>query len=449
MAGFAWLTHRQAQEAIKHGRLDDALRLLTQPGAAGRRGHAALLARLARAYGERGERALRQDDAESAWRDLLHAEQLQTADPAADRLRQALTRLGVAEVRSLLQTGEPARAEDAAGRLRNKLARSPELQVLEEAARGWLAARQRAAAGDFAPALDDLARVRRLLPGVLALERERADLEQRRQKFAALLLRLHEASEAGRWRDVIEAAEEVLTLAPQHAEARKARGRAWKAVEPVTVAARPAEPPPVPPADDGPAQRYLLWIDGVGGYLLCLGPRVTLGQATPETTVDVPLVADVSRLHASLTRDGEGYVLESARGLKVNGQPTTRALLRPNDRATLGASCQFRFRQPVPVSATARLDLVSGHRLPMGVDGVLLMAETLILGPGEQAHVAMPDLKNPIVFFRHKDGLGLRHAGGLVIDGKKSPERTPLGPRALVSGDDFSFAVEPVGARLR
>jgi tetratricopeptide (TPR) repeat protein len=450
MRGFAWLAHRQAQEAIKHGRLEEALRVLSQADAQGRRGHASLLTQLGRAFAERGENALRLDDAETAWRDLLLAEQLQAPAKAAAQLRQALTRLGTAEVRALLQAGEPARAEDAAGRLRERQARPPELQVLEEAARGWQAARQVGLRGDFAAALEALDRVRRLVRGVPVLERERADLEQRRQKFADLLGRLHEATEAGRWRDVIEVAEEVLAVAPQHAEALKARGRAWKAVEPVTVAmGAPPEAPAAPASPDGPPQRFLLWIDGVGGYLVCLGSRVNFGQALPEATVDVPLVADVSRIHASLTRDGEGYVLESSRVIQVNGQSTTRALLRPNDRVTLGASCQFQFRQPAPASATARLDLVSGHRLPLGVDGVVLMAETLLLGAGEQVHVTIPDLKTPVVFFRCKDGLGLRHAGKYVIDGKKGPERTLLGPRAHVSGDDFAFAVEPVGARLR
>ena len=130
--------------------------------------------------------------------------------------------------------------------------------------------------------------------------------------------------------------------------------------------------------------------------------------------MDVPLVADVSRLHATLTRDGEGYVLKAVRPLQVNGQPVTRALLRPGDRVTLGTSCQFLFRQPVPVSTTARLDLVSGHRLPLAVDGVLLMADTLVLGPGPQAHVMVPDLKDPVVLFRHKDGLGVRAAAAAI-----------------------------------
>ncbi len=129
MAGFSWLALRQAQEALKHARLEEALRLLSQPHVQERRGAALLVNRLARAFVERAERSLRKDDAEAAWRDLLQAEQLQTPDKDAERLREALTRLGVAEVRALLQAGEPGRAEEEIARLRGKLVRSSELQV--------------------------------------------------------------------------------------------------------------------------------------------------------------------------------------------------------------------------------------------------------------------------------------------------------------------------------
>src|SRR5262249_59757954 len=72
----------------------------------------------------------------------------------------------------------------------------------------------------------------------------------------------------------------------------------------VRPAAAPLEPPqPLP-------KRFFLWIDGVGAYLVCLGNRVSIGQATGEGPVDVPLFADVSRIHAALTRDTEGYLLE-------------------------------------------------------------------------------------------------------------------------------------------
>ncbi|HVS39128.1 MAG TPA: FHA domain-containing protein, partial [Gemmataceae bacterium] len=446
MAGFAWLAMRQAQEAMKHSRLEEALRLLNQPHAQEHRNAAGLTTKLARAFTTRAERSLRKDDAEAAWRDLLQAEQLQPHEKNAERLRGALTRLGVAEVRALLQAGEPGRAEESAARLRGKLVRTPELQVLEDAAHSWLSARDLAARGEFAQALEAVERVGRLAPAVRVLAEYRKDLEHRQQEFAGLLVALHEAAGAGRGGDVIQAAEQVLAVAPQHTEARKARGHAWKVIEPVTiahVAAAPTPPTAAPAAPTGLPDRFLLWIDGVGGYLVCLGVRVNFGQAAPGSAVDVPLVADVSRMHATLTRDGEGYVVEATRAVAVNGKPTTRALLRPGDRVTLGASCQLRFRQPAPPSATARLDLVSGHRLPLGVDGIVVMAETLILGAGSQVHVPVPDMKEPVVFFRHKDGLGLRHAGGLTVNGQKVPERTVLGPRAQVCGDDFAFAVEP------
>jgi hypothetical protein len=455
MFGFAWLTLRQAQEALRHGRLDEAQRLLSLPAANGHRRTGPLLVQLAQGFAERGERLLGNDDVEGAWRDLLNAEQQQTANHSADRLRQALTRLGVTELRALFQSGDLRRANEAIARLRGRGVRSAEFQVLEDAVRGWGEARELADRGEFTLAVDAVGRLRRLILGpIQPLEEFAVDLEKRRQAFAGQLGSLHKALEGSHWPEVVQLAEEVLAIAPHHGEARKARARAWKAIEPVTVPFRP-----VPSNGDGaisavacdtsagpPATRYLLWIDGVGGYLICLGGRLTFGQAYLDGHIDVPLIADVSRLHATLTRDSEGYLLEAVRPVQVNGKPTTRALLRPGDRVTLGTSCQFQFQQPAPVSATARLDLVSGHRLPVAVEGILLMADTLVLDSGGHAHVQIPDLKQSVVLFRHREGLGLRHGGRLNINGTKAADRVVLPPGACVSGEDIAFALEPVTA---
>ena len=115
MLGFGWLALRQAQEALTSGRLEEVQRLLAQPSIQGHRRHGELLRQLARALVERGERHLRRDDAEAAWQDLQQAEGLETADRSSERLRQALTRLGLAQVRALLQAGEPQRASRAIG----------------------------------------------------------------------------------------------------------------------------------------------------------------------------------------------------------------------------------------------------------------------------------------------------------------------------------------------
>jgi hypothetical protein len=191
-----------------------------------------------------------------------------------------------------------------------------------------------------------------------------------------------------------------------------------------------------------PATQYLLWIDGVGGFLVCLSHRVTLGQANPDSVVDIPLLADVSRHHATLQRDPEGYFLEAIRKVQVNGQPTEKVLLHSSDRVTLGSSCQMQFWQPVPVSASARLELVSGHRFLHPVDGVLLMADTLLIGPGPQAHVIVQDMPGPLVLYRNKASLAVRWSGNLVIDGQDHQGKGPLAAGSTLQTEHLTLALE-------
>ncbi len=78
---------------------------------------------------------------------------------------------------------------------------------------------------------------------------------------------------------------------------------------------QPQPPSPVTPApvragrgrkgEPGPKGRFLVWVDTVGGYLVCLDDEVILGQAGPNSQADVPLMGDLSRNHATLVRDGE------------------------------------------------------------------------------------------------------------------------------------------------
>jgi FHA domain len=213
----------------------------------------------------------------------------------------------------------------------------------------------------------------------------------------------------------------------------------------------PTEPGQPPPAGKSQARcssrsnaAFHLWIDGIGGYLVCTNNRVTLGQAVPDATVDVPLLADVSRLHATVTRDGDAYLLHALRATRVNGKVVETALLHHGNRLTLGGSCQLEFNQPVPVSTSARLDLVSGHRLRLAVDAVLLMADTLVLGPGHQVHVCMPDLKHPVILFRQGQSLGVRTAGSWAINGQSVRDRGLVEIGARVVGEDFSFALEAI-----
>jgi hypothetical protein len=448
MLGFAWITTKQAQDALKNGRLDEAYRLLSRPEVQGHKGAYELQEKLARGFLERGAKHLRQDNLTAAWNDLVFAEQ---AGANGDELRRELVKRGQGDARAFLEAGEPGRAVESLKLLLERGVRNADLQLLEEAARGWSSARDLADRGDFAQALQAMTRVRGLMPDPpAALRRFHDEVDKRQQQFVSLLVDLHAAVDAKQWRRVLQLADLILALAPQHIEARKAKARAWKLLEPSTIACPPPALPStaeeIRPGERSP--RVMLWIDGVGGYLVCLGSRLTFGQAIPDAAVDVPIQADVSRQHAVLTRDPEGYLLEALRPVQVNAQPIHKTTLRSGDRVTLGTSCQFQFHVPSPVSTTARLDLVSGHRLPLAVSQVFVMSDTLVIGPGPQAHLSVPDLLKPIVLFRHKDGLGVRYGGPLVVDGEIKNERALVGMRGNVTGEDFTFALEPFGLCL-
>ena len=488
-----WLTLRQAREALRTGRPDEAHRLLGPLVAEGYRKAVKLTREVARAYIARGEKHLRADNVEAAWADLLAAEALNTGESGAVQLRHTLTRLGLAVCRAALEAGNPLVVIETAARLADRSVRTPELDTLVEVAQEWVLASEQAGRGDFLLAKGTLDRCKARVPAILTagMDRFLADLDARHERFRTAVSQLNDACEARRWREALRWADEAIAAAPDHREARSLRARAWAALQPemhtapyrpagseaevqLMAAAAVAGPSPfavtkpgslpVAKRSNGPAarpesstsgataplpKRFLLWIDGVGGYLVCLSPRVTFGQAVGDGPVDVPLYAELSRLHAEVYRDGEGYVLESAREVLVNGQPVPRTVLRPGDRLTLGTTCQLLFHLPVPISPSARLELVSGHRLPLAVDGVILMAETLVLGPGSQSHVPLPpEVPGNVVLYRGKDGLGVRAPGQFRVDNRPCQDRSELPLPSVVTADTFTFAVEPVGPRL-
>jgi hypothetical protein len=446
-----WLTLRQAEEALKNGRLEEALALVNQPGAQGHRRAGEILQEVGQRFLARAELHLRHDDRAAAWKDLLQAEAAGVHTPAGARLRQQLVQCSLAEIRALLEAGDPARAVEVAHQLHGRAVEQAELRVLEDVARGWSLAQEWAARGDFGQAVAALEHLRHLAPEhCRPLAAFHQEVLRRRREFEPLLVQLHEALEQANWREIMQRADQVLAIAPQHAEARRARSRAWRAVEPPTlpVAVAAATPPAKTPVAEEPLRRTLLWIDGVGGYLVCLSDRVSFGQATPDSYVDIPIYADISRLHGYLVRDAEGYMLEAVRPLTVNQKSVQRALLRDGDRVLLSSGCEMCFHQPTPVSATARIELVGGHRLPLALDAVLLMGDTCVLGSGGDAHVPMPDLRRPVILFRRKNGLGVRAAGPLSINGQRCRERAALDAHATVAADDFRLALEPVGGAL-
>src|SRR5271166_6928977 len=81
------------------------------------------------------------------------------------------------------------------------------------------------------------------------------------------------------------------------------------------------------------ADRFMLWVDAVGGYWVCLADELIVGQPGASGGADIPILADISSRHARIRRDGEGYLIDAFRDVRVGGRPVyTTELLGDGSR---------------------------------------------------------------------------------------------------------------------
>jgi len=491
---------RQADDAVKAGRLDEALRLASKPEVADHHFAVQLRNKVAMELIARAARRGEADDLPGAIDDLRVAEGLGAPPDALAATRLGLAERVAVELRANLDAGEPAQVAERIEELAKAKIGGPALRRAREVADAWKNALDEARRGEFGRAHDQLDRAERLAgeTAKAALGSARRDVENKQKAAAPRVEALYACLAEGRWAETLAAAEAVLEIVPEHPSARQARTNAWQqiaAISPSTASlparggriipasfGHDASPPsPTPSASvhrpqsfvvadfeaprglrsipvapvralaqvksPGPEGRFLLWLDAVGGYLVCLDDEVVLGRAGTDSTADVPLLGDLSRKHATVVRDGEGYVIRAIKPTFVNGKNVTTAPLRDGDVIRLGSTVELEFRQPSPVSATARLRVVSRHRLPLAVDGVILMAETCIVGDSKQAHIAAPGLTAPIVLYRQGETLWCRAPGGFEVDGRTCAARAPLTMKSSVLGEGYSFSLEPLGSR--
>lgn len=205
-----------------------------------------------------------------------------------------------------------------------------------------------------------------------------------------------------------------------------------------------------------PPGRFYLWIDTVGGYLVCLGDHVTIGQSgatgrfsgggvQSDAGPNIAVLGALSRRHATLHRSAEGYVLEPLNPVSRNGRPLREAEgLVDGDELEIGAGVRLRFRQPHPLSLSAVLEFLGRRQTRPAIDAAVLMADSLVLGPRTQSHIVCREWKDEAVLFRRHGGLACRAAGDWRVDGQAASGPTALGGNSRVAGEDFSFSIESV-----
>ena len=183
------------------------------------------------------------------------------------------------------------------------------------------------------------------------------------------------------------------------------------------------------------------WIDEVGGYLALTKPKIRIGQAGSGQN-DIEILADISAHHADLRIDESGTLLLPYSETSVNGKVGKGFLLRDGDRIKL-RTVEIVYHKPISWSKTARLELASRHRLPLSLDGVVLLGETCVLGPRRDAHIRAPWEQNVFVNW-YQNRFWIRGPGDLSVDGQHFSGQGPLNPTSQVEGPWGAFRWEPV-----
>ncbi len=191
-------------------------------------------------------------------------------------------------------------------------------------------------------------------------------------------------------------------------------------------------------------EKFVLWIDQVGAFLLCLNDQVTVGGPAAEGGgADVPLLANLSRRHVTFVRSGERYLLLAHAPTQVAGRAVhDRVDLSDGSEVALGANVRLKFRLPSVMSGSARLEFVSDHRPARTADGVILMHDTCLIGPGPENHIRCPGWPHAVLLFRREGRLWCKSREELFVGGRHAPGEAALEPGVVVAGTDIRFRIE-------
>ncbi len=203
------------------------------------------------------------------------------------------------------------------------------------------------------------------------------------------------------------------------------------------------------------AKQYVLWVDGAGVYLLCLGEEVSIGGMRNDANrAEVCLMANLSRKHLTVIRSNGSYRLKTHESISLKNQddPTTReAQIAIEDGAKwkMGEGVEIRFRQPTVLSSTAVLDFPGPHhpiigQPPVTIDRVILMDQNCLIGAGEDRHVRLPVCREDAILYRSKNQLWCKSKTPISKNDQPQEHTSILESGDIITGRDFRFRLETV-----
>ncbi|TWT73704.1 hypothetical protein Pla123a_35970 [Posidoniimonas polymericola] len=489
----------EARRALVAGRLEEALTALNDPQLQGFLPAKRLADGLAKKYAERAAQRIEWGQSCAGFADLAAIDQLGAHRAQADAIRLDYAQRVEQQATERLAAYAPDSALQLLRRGKRRGVDTPALRLLTEIARCWSEALEHADCGDSTRATDKLQRcvavlcgdTTSLLPQQLrpVVEQAASAISERAARHRAAAQELSAAATQRDWSAVLRNADAVLAAAPRDGEAVRLRRRAWRELEldatrpykPLRTAGEsgrmnshgesvPHEPgrhgrsearrlarairetthAPSPTKEDTsvgkpPADRRMLWVDAVGGFLVCLDDQIVIGQPAGGASPDLPILADISRRHAILRRESGSYVLEPIGSTKLDGELLSGpVVLDAEHLIQLGDGVRIRFTKPHALSATARLVIESGHKTTPSADAVLLMAESCVMGPARHSHVRCRPWADELIIYRQDGELCCRTRGPLTVDGRQIEGPVTLGETTRLEGQDFSVSVEQV-----
>jgi hypothetical protein len=432
---------------------------------------------------ERASARFARGESAAGWQDLATADRLGGQAEAIARLKQQYADTVLDEVMSDLAAGQAAAALDELHKVHAHGLANGRARACRQIAQLMQESGQSAARGHFAEATASNARAEELAkshangPGTMdriakRLSKEGEKLVRQGGDCQRLSADMHAALAAENWSAALRAADAILAIAPQHAAATQARRRAWRAVgmdvtqlyrgghgggfvsldwngaalrggRRSTHASRSSEDDTV--AGNELPQRAFLWLDAVGGFLVCLDESVVIGQPAGGDKIAVPIMADLSRRHALIRRESGAYVLEPLQRTRVDGREINAPfVLADNQLIDLGDNVKVRFTKPHALSATAKLTIESHHKTQPSADAILLMADSCVLGPNRHCHVRCREWHHDVVVFRQGERLFCRASGPMAMNGVATSGESEIQSGVRIEGEQFSFTWETV-----
>ena len=459
-----------ARRAFEAGRWDEASALLQRESVRDFLPAKRLSQQVASQLTQRAQQRLDAGESSAGWQDLRLAAQLGGSEDQLRKVRQDYTDRCLERVRQYLARGETAMASEQIDKLQRRHLGGQERKAWKLIIGLIARAKFLAQHGKARAAAENLQRAKLLLPDpgdslATDISERQQQLEQDAQEISESTSKLYEALESKQWHAALALADGLLELAPEHEMAKEARRLAWKSVGMDATQVFPRRPirrqkgripanqkstrngavaeEDTMASERQPGRRLAAWIDGVGGYMLCLDDEVLIGQPAPGANADIPILADLSRRHASIRREGESYVLTPIHTVSVDGQKLSGPIVLGNDTLIqLGNSTKLRFRRPHALSATAVLTLESNHKTEPAVDGIVLMADSCIFGTESHCHIRCREFGESLVLFRRGENLHFRSGASLEIDGQLADRDAPLPANCRLEAENLAMSFE-------